>query len=112
MGFGGGTVLILYFAIFTDITQKNAQGINMLSFLPVAAVSLIFHFKNKLVQTKILPYILITGVIGSITGALISSYLINSDSLRKIFAVFLLCIGVVELFSKEKKGEKMHEKSK
>ena len=101
MGFGGGTVLILYFVLFTGITQKNAQGINMLCFLPVAAASLFFHYRNKMINIKILPYILITGISGSITGAFISNLFIDSDMLRKVFAVFLLVIGVIELFSRK-----------
>lgn len=52
MGMGGGTLLVPLLSLL-DIPQRQMQAINLISFLPMCAVALIFHFKNKLVVTKI-----------------------------------------------------------
>ena len=40
MGIGGGVILIPLLAIFTSLGQHEAQGINLLYFLPSAACAL------------------------------------------------------------------------
>lgn len=47
LGLGGGMVLILYLTLIAGTGQLEAQGINLFFFLPIAAVSLFFHTKNK-----------------------------------------------------------------
>ena len=39
MGIGGGSILILYLTLFAGMAQQQAQGINLLYFLPTAASS-------------------------------------------------------------------------
>ena len=50
MGMGGGTVLIPLLTILLGVPQHAAQAINLISFLPMAGVALIIHFKNGLVE--------------------------------------------------------------
>ena len=50
MGMGGGTVLIPLLTMLTDISQRKAQGINLISFIPMAVVVLIIYIKNKLIN--------------------------------------------------------------
>ena len=73
MGMGGGTFLIPVLTIIFEFAQKTAQGINLLAFLPMAVVSLIIHFKNKLVNLKIGIPIVITGAITSFLNGIILS---------------------------------------
>ncbi len=48
MGIGGGTILIPpSLVFFTELNQKQAQGINLIVFIPVAIIALIIHFKEK-----------------------------------------------------------------
>ena len=49
MGLGGGGVLLLYLAL-TGTGQLAAQGVNLTFFLPIAALSLVLHRKNGLVE--------------------------------------------------------------
>ena len=46
MGIGGGAILIPVILWVTDVTQQQAQGVNLLYFLPTAAVALVTHVKN------------------------------------------------------------------
>lgn len=93
MGMGGGTLLIPVLTIFLSFAQKDAQGINLLVFVPMAIFALIVHIKNKLVDFKVGIPIIIIGVIFSICGSMLASTLSN-DFLKKVFAVFLLLVGL------------------
>ena len=93
MGMGGGTLLIPLLTIFLSFPQKSAQGINLLVFIPMSLFALIIHIKNKLVDFKVGIPIIISGIVFSITGSYLASA-ISNNFLQKIFAVFLLVVGV------------------
>ena len=99
LGVGGGMILIIYLTVFAGFDQLAAQGINLVYFIPIAALSVILHSRNHLIEwKKIIPSI-ITGIIFAAAGTIAAKY-IGSDGLKKIFAVFILLIGIKELFSK------------
>lgn len=99
LGVGGGMILIIYLTVFAGFDQLSAQGINLIYFIPIAALSVIIHTKNKLIEwQKIIPAI-ITGTFFAVLGAFAAKY-IGSENLRKIFAVFIFAIGLKELFFK------------
>ena len=96
MGMGGGTILIPLATTFLSVKQIVAQGVNLFSFIPMAIVSIIIHIKNKLVCVKI-GYISILFAIGTtVIGALIANK-IDNTLLRKLFGVFLLVIGILQI---------------
>lgn len=108
LGVGGGMVLIIYLTVFGGFDQLSAQGINLIYFLPIALLSVTIHSKNKLIEwKKILPS-LITGVLFAMAGAALARY-IGSPLLRKIFAGFILFIGIRELFGSSGKQDKFQE---
>ncbi len=98
MGMGGGTLLIPLLTIFLSVEQKVAQGINLLVFLPMAVVALIIHFKNKMVVTKGIWWIIIPGVLSSVGFAFLAS-LLNGDVLKNLFGSYLILIAVYEVCS-------------
>ena len=93
MGMGGGTLLIPILTIFLLFEQKSAQAINLLVFIPMSIVALIIHIKNKLVDFKVGIPIVLVGILFSIGGSYLASILTN-ELLKKIFAIFLLAVGV------------------
>ncbi len=95
MGMGGGTLLIPLLTIFLSVAQKTAQGINLIAFIPMAAVALIIHFKNKMVVTKGILWIIIPGVVFSVAFAFIAS-LLDNEILHVLFGIFLILIAVYE----------------
>lgn len=99
LGLGGGMILIVYLTIFTQTNQLNAQGINLVFFIPIAILALIIHTKHKLVEWKKIVPSIICGTISVILGSFLASWL-GSDVLKKLFAVFILLIGLQQLFSK------------
>ncbi len=109
LGLGGGMVLIIYLAIFAGMGQLEAQGINLIFFIPIAVISIILHTKSKLIiWKKIIPSI-ITGTISALLFSVIASML-GSDILSKIFSVFIIIIGIRELIKKtDKKSNAQHK---
>lgn len=101
MGFGGGSVLILYLTLYKNVPQLTAQGINLIFFIPSAIFALVSHTKNKLVEWKIALKFIAFGVIGLIIGYLIVSR-IDEDIIRKIFSIILIVMGTKELLRKHK----------
>ena len=108
LGVGGGSLLLLYLTGISGLSPADARIVNLLCFLPTAAVSLLLHAKHDLVDRKtVLP----AAVSGCLCGALVS-YLgsgIDSRPLRFAFGLLLLAAGLLELkraiHSKNKKAE-------
>ncbi|HHV38122.1 MAG TPA: sulfite exporter TauE/SafE family protein [Tepidimicrobium sp.] len=99
MGIGGGAILIPSLIFFSNLKQQQAQGLNLIVFLPVAAVALIVHFREKNIELQYAKWIIVGGVIGAIVGS-IMALRINPTRLKKYFGIFLLFIGIYELFKK------------
>lgn len=97
MGIGGGGILIIYLTLFANMEQMTAQGINLLFFIPCAVVALIIHSRKKRILWKIVLPMIIGGLIGVAGGSYLAG-IIGSDILSKVFAVFLVLLGLKELF--------------
>lgn len=104
-GVGGGTLLLVYLTVFAGVEQQTAQGINLLYFLPAAALALPAHVKHGYVEkAAILPAVL-TGLLAAGAGAFVATGM-DTALLRKCFGIFLIAIGVGELISLWKRREK------
>jgi len=96
-GVGGGTLLMLYLVSVAGMEQAAAQGINLLYFIPCSATALVSHIKNGLVEKSVVIPAAIAGVITTPIAAFLATS-IESDLLKKCFGVFLLAVGIHELF--------------
>ncbi|HBM81268.1 MAG: sulfite exporter TauE/SafE family protein [Clostridiales bacterium] len=101
MGIGGGTILIPVLILTSGISQQIAQSVNLISFIPTASIALITHIKNGNIEKKLLFKLIAAGILGAVLGSILASY-ISSAILRKMFAIFLFCIGVYEICCKKK----------
>ena len=104
---GGGTFLIPLFQ-FLNYSQKSIQAANLISFLPMAVVALVLHFKNGLVKTKGVLYVIIPAVVFSVAGALVAN-VIKPRVLKICFGIFFVIMGAMELVNSIKslkKGKK------
>lgn len=102
MGLGGGMVLIVYLTVFAGFPQIAAQGINLVFFIPIAIISLVLHTKNKLVEWKKA----VPAVLWGTAAVIISAWLANrieQSLLSKAFGIFLILMGLKELFFKSEK---------
>lgn len=101
MGLGGGFVLIVYLTLFGQSGQLEAQGVNLLFFLPIALFSAILHTRSGLVEWRIVPFAAAAGIIGAAAGTLLGG-LLDETLLRKLFAGLLALVAAKELFHRKK----------
>lgn len=99
MGLGGGFILVVWLTLAEEMPQRAAQGVNLLFFLPIALLSLIFHLRNGLINKALVKKLALGGVLGAVIGTY-GAQLIDNGLLRKLFALFLIAFGLRELFSK------------
>lgn len=95
MGMGGGTILIPILTIFLSLPQKQAQGLNLICFLFLAIPALLIHFKNKMIETRYLWLIILSGVLFCVLGSFLANY-INSKILKICFGIFLVLLSIWE----------------
>ena len=100
MGLGGGIVLIPALTIVMSASQHEAQGMTLFAFIPMAAAALFLHFKNKQIKIKEVIGIAIIGSVFSVLGYLIAK-VIDADTLRTAFAVFLILVAVLRIYKQE-----------
>ncbi len=93
---GGGTILILVLSVFMGIEQHIAQASNIIYFIPTSIVAIIVSTKQKLVNYKAGIPIAIAGSISAGVGAKLAN-IINSQSLKKYFGIFLGFIAILEI---------------
>ncbi len=98
MGMGGGTLLIPLLTLFTATDQHLAQAVNLIAFIPMSAVALIIHIKNKLVEFRFVLITALPAVTASVLASLLSKH-VEGDALGMYFGIFLMCLGVYQLVS-------------
>jgi uncharacterized membrane protein YfcA len=109
LGLGGGGVLVMFLTVFLGTAQLQAQGINLLFFIPVGLFALYFHIKQKLVVWPAAVPAIILGILGALVGSLLARYF-GGDVIRRIFGLMLLLLGVHELFFPEGLKKKTSKK--
>jgi len=98
-GVGGGTLLLIYMTALAGVPQNLAQGINLLYFLPTAALALPAHIKNGFIEKPVLLPAILAGLVGTALAAWIATGL-DVDLLHRFFGYFLIYVGISEFFRK------------
>ena len=101
-GVGGGTLLLVYLTAGLGMEQQLAQGINLLYFLPAAALALPNHRKNGYIEKKVLLPAIAAGLLGAGAAAWLAAGM-ETALLRKCFGGFLILVGMGQFFSRGKK---------
>lgn len=96
LGVGGGSLLLLWLTLVLGMDPSTARSINLLFFLPAAAVSCCFRWKQGTLDfKKVLP-----AIVAGCAGALLGTWLgrrLDTALLKKGFGVLLLATGVREV---------------
>ena len=111
MGMGGGTLLIPILTMFLGVDQHMAQALNLLVFIPTGIIALIIHIKNKLVDFKVFAIIILPAIATAVGSALLVGQ-IKSETLGLLFGIFLVAIGIFELYQAIKASIKNKNKIK
>lgn len=100
MGLGGGIVLIPALTLLMGQSQFAAQGMTLFAYLPMAAVALISHVRQRNVRIKSALFLTLFGCAGGVGGYLLA-LLFGDDMLRTVFAVFLIGAALMRLWRHE-----------
>ena len=98
MGIGGGVILIPALTMLFDISQKQAQFINLIYFVPLSLSALVVHKKEGNLKIKKAIPMAIGGVLGAILGSYMA-FVVRTDLLRRLFGIFLLTVGFFQFKS-------------
>ncbi len=96
MGMGGGGVLLIYLTAFAHVPQLQAQGINLISFLPTGLLATVIYAVKKQIVWKQVLLMWCGGAVAAAGGYLLAKF-IETALLSKIFAVFLVTFGLYQL---------------
>ena len=99
-GVGGGTLLLLLMTLFLGVDQTQAQGINLLYFLPTAGMSLLEHRKNGYLDREVLRAAVPLGTLAALAAAWAATS-VDITMFRKPFGLFLLWAGASLLLQKK-----------
>ena len=102
LGVGGGSLLLLWLTLVLDMEQSTARMVNLLFFLPSAAVACCYRRKQGTLDIKKMLPAIIAGCLGALVGTRIGAVL-DTSALKKGFGVLLLATGIREILWKPKK---------
>src|SRR5205823_5857087 len=101
LGVGGGTILVPVLVLAERIPQHVAQGVSLLMILPTGIVGALSHARHGHVVRALLPSLMAGGALGALLGALLA-HRIESGTLSRIFAIFLLLLSVQMIFGRRR----------
>ena len=102
-GVGGGTLLLLVMTLILGVPQQQAAAVNLLYFLPTAAMGLLYHRKNGLLDRAVLRSAVPWGTAAAAAGALAATA-VDTDLLRRPFGIYLLLAAASLLLQPKKPG--------
>ena len=102
MGLGGGAVLIIHLALFTDTPQLQSQGINLRFFIPIALAAVTVYALKKNIKWRLVLKTAVWGLAGSAAGLMLTDSM-GGEITGKIFGGLLIIMGLLEIFGKKEK---------
>ena len=94
-------LLLLLMTLFLGVDQTQAQGINLLYFLPTAGMSLLEHRKNGYLDREVMRAAIPLGTLAALAAAWAATS-VDITVFRRPFGVFLLWAGANMLLRKKK----------
>lgn len=104
MGVGGGSLLLLWLTQDAMIPQEQAKLLNLLFFLPAAAVSTLFRKKQKITRPDVTRPGIIAGCIAAAITSIFARYL-DLDLMKKLLGGLLILTGLKEIFYRPRKAK-------
>ena len=98
VGVGGGIIIVPGLVFFLAFSQKMAQGTSLgILLLPLGILGVIQYYKKGYVDLKVLAVISVAFLVGNYFGSKLALSL-SQETLKKIFAAFLIVVAVKILF--------------
>lgn len=106
VGVGGGLIIVPALVLFLEFSQKMAQGTSLaILLLPVGILAVMEYYKHGYIDIKIALIISAGFVVGGFFGSKIALVL-PQDTIKKVFAIFMLIVAIKMLFFDKKSIEK------
>jgi len=99
LGVGGGTILVPILVLAQHVEQHIAQGTSLLMILPVGVVGFLIYARQRRLDRRGLPSLLLGGALGAFGGATLA-HRIQAPMLSRLFAVFLIGVGAQMILRK------------
>jgi uncharacterized protein len=97
-GIGGATVIIPLLVFFLGFTQHQAQGTALAALLPpVGILAVLRYYYSGNVIIDIALYTSLGFIVGGLIGSVVAQP-IPSPILKKLFALYLIGIGIKMMF--------------
>lgn len=100
LGLGGGVIIVPALVFLMGFSQHFAQGTSLVVLLfPVGIFAVYNYYKAGMIDWRVAWILMITVVVGSYFGSLISIHL-PDNLLKKAFGVFMFLISIKMIFGK------------
>ena len=103
LGVGGGSLLMLWLTLVLGMSHEIARGINLLFFIPTAAISCLFRKQQGTLQLKQLLPAILAAMAAAAAGNMIASF-VTLTLIKKAFGILLIFAGLRELFYRPRKA--------
>ena len=104
LGVGGGSLLILWLTLFSNVDPPTARAINLMFFLAAAGSVCLFRWRKGDLEIKTILPAIISGCIAAGLCSWIGTQ-IDQRILKQIFGGLLLITGLRELFYRPRKAK-------
>ena len=104
LGVGGGVIVVPALVFLLNFNQHRAHGTSLVIVLALAASGVATYAAHGNVNFLIAAEVAVGGVIGAVVGAKVANA-IHAKSLRRIFSVFVLVVGVKMLLQSFATGQ-------
>ena len=103
MAVGGGSILVPILVYLFGVPQHQAQGVTLVSFVPVAAVAVFTHWRSRNIIWGISLGILLGSLAGALAGASLAA-ITKAAILRRVFGIYLAAMGLYAFFQRGNAG--------
>ena len=99
LGVGGGVIVVPALVLLFTLPQKSAHGISLAVMVPVALLGAVRYWRNPEIELdlRIVGFLAMGALAGTLLGTDLAARL-SGDLLRKLFAVFIILVGIGLLF--------------
>ena len=102
LGTGGGSLLILWLTLALDMDPSQARLINLMFFLPSAIISSVIRWFRGGIPFKKVWLPALAGCAAAAAAAIACKDL-DTESLKRLFGLLLIFIGLREVFYRARK---------
>ncbi len=99
LGVGSGGLFVIWLVGVYGVSAPQARGMNLLFFVFSASAALIFHYKRRRLDPKLIASLAALSLLGTLVGTHVAQY-VDAALLRKLFGIFLIISGGYSLLPK------------